>query len=481
MSRPRRVLGYARVSSEEQARGTSLGDQQEAIRSYASNRGLTVTTLYVEAESAIHEKIERREQMRLLLADIRKGDLVICDKLDRWSRDPAFTHTTVRDILAKGASFYAVSDRCDPSTSEGDTMLGFRVLFAREEHKRIKERMVGTRNLLRNRGWFAAGTPPLGYRRQHPKGFKGAEKNVLIIVPAEAETVRRIFALYLSGMSMARVADELGLKIDRVKDALHNRVYLGEMRNAASDWIRGKHESIVDVDTFVRAQRAIEERRLGGARPRAVASETSTWILRDVARCGRCGAKMTSAYGPLPARLHYYRCRARCMNATSRATNGSYVPVLEVERAFAPLVVARLGELREELAKGHDKPRAVVDHTEKRAKLARRRERYLEAYADETMTRDELRAAMAKLDAELMRLEAEESAANRPDALAEPKVRREMLREMDALAKAWRRARPELRRALVNQLCSAVKLVAGQEPRPVWRSLADLAAAAVRQ
>jgi site-specific DNA recombinase len=151
---PRRVLGYARVSSEEQARGTSLQDQQDAIRTYAAARKLKVDRFYVEAESAVHEKIERREQIQSLLRDVRKGDLVLCDKLDRWSRDPEFTYRSVRELLAAGASFYAVGDAIDASTPEGDTALGFRILFAREEHKRIKQRMVGTRQLLRDRGYY---------------------------------------------------------------------------------------------------------------------------------------------------------------------------------------------------------------------------------------------------------------------------------------------------------------------------------------
>ena len=42
-------------------------------------------------------------------------------------------------------------------------MLGFRILFAREEHKRIRQCMVGTRQLLRDRGYYVEGLPPFGY------------------------------------------------------------------------------------------------------------------------------------------------------------------------------------------------------------------------------------------------------------------------------------------------------------------------------
>src|SRR5690606_34672509 len=106
MPRPRRVIGYARVSSAEQALGTSLQDQQEAIKAHAKARGLTISKMYVEAESGVHEKFERREQIQALMRDVRAGDLILVDKIDRWSRDPEFTWKSVREVRERSASFY---------------------------------------------------------------------------------------------------------------------------------------------------------------------------------------------------------------------------------------------------------------------------------------------------------------------------------------------------------------------------------------
>lgn len=68
-----RALGYCRVSSLEQATGTSLRDQQAAIEAHAAARGVVLAHVYVEAESGIHENNERREQMQALLRDVRRG------------------------------------------------------------------------------------------------------------------------------------------------------------------------------------------------------------------------------------------------------------------------------------------------------------------------------------------------------------------------------------------------------------------------
>jgi site-specific DNA recombinase len=467
-----RVLGYARVSSVEQTLGTSLQDQQDAIERYASSKRLKVSRFYVESESGIHEKIERREQMRALMADVRAGDLVLCDKLDRWSRDAEFSYGSIRKILAVGARFYAVADCVDPSTDEGDTALGFRILFAREEHKRIKLRLVGTRQLLRDRGYYVEGPPPFGYRR-NDEAPKRLDRNVLVIVPKEAAIVRKVFALYLRGRSMPEIGDELGIILSTVKRILDRRTYIGEIETSKG-WIRGHHEPIVDAATFHRAREIATSKRRGGSGT----SETSDWILRDVARCGQCGAKMSAAYGrkdEVPRR-YYYRCVRRCTSLGTRATNGGHVPVRPVEEEAAAMVLERLEELRDLLAAGPapEKRRKVVDVAEQRAELAKRRERLLQTFEDGHTTRERLRDRMAALDAERLRLDAQEAEAGRPRPTVA--VYREALRDVSSLRKAWRVATPEARRQMVNRLAVAVMVQNGKSPAPRWRPVEELVA-----
>ena len=466
--RPRRVLGYARVSSSEQAIGTSLDDQQAAITAYAETRGLSIAHMFVEAESAVHEKIERREQMRLLLADVREGDLVLCHRLDRWSRDAEFSYRTIREILAAGASFFSVEERCDPATSEGDTALGFRILFAREEHKRIKLRTVGTRRLLRDRGYYVEGLPPYGYARQDTKGI---QRNVLRPVPDEAETVRRVFAMCIAGRPISKIADAVGVKRDLVHDILRRRVYMGEIQNTSGAWIRAQHEPIIAPDVFARAREAVDGRRLIGRRERPEGAETATWLLRDVVRCALCHGPMSAAYAGTPeARRHYYRCYRKC---TPR-----HVRVDAVERVVADMIAERLVELRDELSREPERPSETRPSTNWAAKLeknASRRARTLEAHADGHMTREELRTRMAALESERLTIEAK-AAHDAPSPLAKPEVRAEALRDLRQLQRAWRGGKPVVRREIATHLLVSVLIAADREPLPAWRSATDLAA-----
>ncbi len=477
-----RVVGYARVSSEEQAKGTSLQDQQNALRAYAKARGLDVERFYVESESAVYEKIERRDQIRALLSDLRAGDLVLCDKIDRWSRDPIFTLQSVKDILAAGASFYAVADACDPSTRDGDSMLGFRAIMAKEEHKRIRERTVGTRKILRDQGYYVEGLPPLGYRR--PKGGKDRlSKNVLEIVPADAELVRDLYSRCIRGESIGDIQRYLttarrGRTWDKklINTILRNRTYRGEVKATDGTWIKGQHEPIVTAALHQKAGAALKSRQKGGAKLQAT-SHTRTWLLREVAVCAACGAKISASYGAPKSGSgakysYYYSCSAKC--------GARYIPVEPTDEAASTLITERLVELREHLARESEAPQRTkaLDFKAARERLQARRARLFDAYSDPDvgMTKADLRAAVSELDAKLGDLAVKEADAARVDPLSLPAVRRDTLKHVEQVAKAWRGLAAEGRRAVVRELVHEVRLAREAPPKFKWKSAEEIAA-----
>lgn len=226
---------------------------------------------------------------------------------------------------------------------------------------------------------------------------------------------------------------------------------------------------------FADAQAALERRRYGARTARAE-SETETWWLRNAARCGLCGAKMSAAYaGDHDARRYYYRCYARC---TSR-----YVPVRAAEEEVSPLVAARLAELRPSIVEvvAASRTRALVasrmaelrpvNVDAKLEQITRRRARYVEAYADGALERDELRAKLAKLDDDRTRILAQAA----PEEPIVPAKGEAAIREAGAMARAWKNATPTHRRAIVATIAVAVYLAPEQAARVEWVSAEDLA------
>ena len=459
----RRAIGYARVSSLAQALGTSLEDQQRRIRAHAKARGLTVAKMYVEAESAGRKKLEQRHQMRALMADLREGDAVIADKLDRWSRDPEHTYRSTREIREAGGEFLTVTEGIDGSPT-GLIMLDVCIMQARQELERIRERMVGTRKILRNAGYYVEGLPPLGYARQE-NAAERIDRNVLVIEPQAARTARTIFRLAAAGKTLREMVLASGLEKSRIHKMVRQRVYLGELQDSEGRWRKAKHPPLIDAALFERAQVGFTARRHGRADGNATA-RTATWVLRDVARCLRCGRRMTAVYGNTQL---YYRCFAKCTT--------KHVRVDVVEAAFAPMALARLESLRVELSKETESGpavRQVTDYTKRREALARRRESYVEMRADGMLTREQLREKMAKVDAETLKLDAEEGAAKKRSPFRDTKVRRSALASLDKLRDAWARATPQQRRRIVNLMAIVVGMEAGAEPVPTWRNAEDL-------
>lgn len=473
MSKPGRVFGYARVSGAEQGRhGTSLAVQQDEIRRYCEYHRLVEPDLMSEVESAAIEKIERRRVLGKVVENALPGDTILVSRVDRWSRDLVHGVESVRALVKRGVGWISIGESIDASTSAGDSLLGLMAWAADNERKRIKERTVGRRKAMRDEGRYVEGPPPIGYRRE-----RGGH---LHIVSEESELVREVFRRCIAGESIAQlvksVASDFGYLRDKkaIHIILRNRVYLGEVRTSRGEWIAA-HEPIIDGATFRRAAASMASRKLSGRAPSAE-SHTSGWLLRDVARCAECGSGMSSAYrmGRSNNRYtFYYLCRAR---QTRRSCAAKYVRVDAAHDLAGDLVLERLRELREQLAAGPavERKRPVARASTTRESIERKRVRLIDLAADGAIGRDDLRKRLSRLDEELSALEEHEYMATQKASLRSPEVRRELLRNVRELERAWSGASQQVRRAIVKRLAVAVDLSADRPPIPEWRTLEQL-------
>ena len=186
---------------------------------------------------------------------------------------------------------------------------------------------------------------------------------------------------------------------------------------------------------------------------------------------------MGSAYaGPKDARRYYYRCVKGCRALGPRERTGAYVPVRDVEKKAEPLIVARLQELKEELAREPKRAarRPAQDFAGRRAQIEQRRAKLLDLYLEGRWSKEILDQRMAKIDAEALRLDGEEQAALAPSPLADAGARRAVLLEVGAIAKAWRKAGREARREIVGHLVIAASVSPGKAPRFEWRPAEEL-------
>ena len=95
------VIGYTRVSTEEQVDGTSLAEQRRQIAGLAMTAGLEGLE-YIEDAGVSGVTPILRRPAGARLADLQRGDVVIVAKLDRLSRDLIDALTVIRDWEAAG-------------------------------------------------------------------------------------------------------------------------------------------------------------------------------------------------------------------------------------------------------------------------------------------------------------------------------------------------------------------------------------------
>jgi site-specific DNA recombinase len=195
-----RIASYARYSDDKQS-AASIADQHVANRRHASTIGGPVIAEY--SDPAISGASLDRPGMQALLrsAYARDIDVVVCESLDRLSRD-------LEDIAAiyKRLSFAGVRIVTVAEGDIGELHVGLkgtmnRLFLTDLAHK--------TRRGLRGRALAgkSAGGMSFGYR--HVRGETGIRIGEREIEPTEAATVRRIFEAYVAGQSPKSIARSL--------------------------------------------------------------------------------------------------------------------------------------------------------------------------------------------------------------------------------------------------------------------------------
>ena len=279
---------YTRKSSEEglEQDFNSLDAQREAceafVRSQASEGWRALDTRY--DDGGFSGGSMARPSLQRLLADIAAGrvEVVVVYKIDRLTRALADFARIVECFDRHGVSFVSVTQAFNTTSSMGRLTLNVLLSFAQFERELTGERIRDKIAASKARGMWMGGNLPLGYDLPEPG------RRALVLDPAEAGTVRTIFAKYLELGSVRALETWLraeGIRSKRRTTAggrtiggqplnrgalfhmLRNPVYLGMIRHRGKRHA-GMHPAIVDAEVFERVQRQLDAKaqRQGASR-----------------------------------------------------------------------------------------------------------------------------------------------------------------------------------------------------------------------
>jgi DNA invertase Pin-like site-specific DNA recombinase len=194
-------LPYLRVSTDKQAEeGLGLASQEKAIRALLRQRRVTPSRFF--EDHGVSGAVEDRPALSELLQSLGPGDVVVVARLDRLARDLLTQEVLLRDVRQHGADVVSCSnaenDYLKDDPQDPTRKLIRQVLGAVSEFERalIKLRLHRGRALKAERGGFAYGSPPFGYR---------ADGGELVPVPEEQAAIQLAVELFRSGASLREI------------------------------------------------------------------------------------------------------------------------------------------------------------------------------------------------------------------------------------------------------------------------------------
>lgn len=195
-----RAVGYARVSSEEQAeKGMSLDLQRAKIRAYAELRDLELVEI-IEDAGISAKNLNRPGMHRLLeLARTKQIQAVIVLKLDRMFRSTTDALETTKQFEQWGVAFHSLNETVDTESAMGRFFFTLLAATAEMERGIISERTKAVLNHKREQG-KVYGPTPYGFQR---------DGDILIVDKAEEEAVELVLKLRSQGWNYSKIAREL--------------------------------------------------------------------------------------------------------------------------------------------------------------------------------------------------------------------------------------------------------------------------------
>lgn len=200
-----RVIGYTRVSTQEQAtEGMSLDAQASRVRAWAEATGAEVVEVVrdegVSGTKLLAERPGGRRIADLLDARRPAADAVVVVRMDRLGRDAAEQLALLKRFRAGKVGLVAIAQQIDLATPHGRAMAQIGAVFAELERSLIAERTAEALTELRQQGraWNHA-----------PFGWDIVDGR-LVANLTEQDSLARIRDLRAAGTSYHKVAAILG-------------------------------------------------------------------------------------------------------------------------------------------------------------------------------------------------------------------------------------------------------------------------------
>lgn len=202
------IVLYTRVSTETQAKGESLADQEHDGRAWAESNGHTVVAHYTDPGLSGALSASERPGLVDALEALSSGaiDALVLRDLDRLARELTVQEAVLAQVWSRpGTSVFEYAAgrevlRDDPDDPMRTAMRQVQGVFAQLERAMIAKRLRDARRSKARRGQHANGPAPYGWRTQDGE---------LIPVAAEQSLLDCIRKERAAGLNQTEIAEVL--------------------------------------------------------------------------------------------------------------------------------------------------------------------------------------------------------------------------------------------------------------------------------
>ena len=365
-----RVAAYCRVSTDSNDQKESLDTQKKHYESWIKMHSNWEFAGVFYDFGISGTKADARDGLQALLYECRIGriDYILTKSISRFARNTVDSLTNIRKLKEKNIAVFFEKEGINTLEGSGELLITILSSQAQEE----------SRNISENCHWGIVRRFEVGQVIVNHNKFLGYTKDKdgnLVVVPEEAELVRRIYRLFLEGNSsyrIKRILESEGIRtvtgntvwqatvIDKM---LTNEKYMGDallQKTYTVDFLTKKkvvnkgivpqyyieddHEAIIPKELFYRVQE--EKARRGNIYRAAIKKKrgeekskySGKYALSGLMICAECGQpyrrQVWSKYGKKSA---VWRCDNRLKHGSERCKNS---PTLKEEILHEAIMMA---------------------------------------------------------------------------------------------------------------------------------------------
>jgi len=311
-----RVAAYCRVSTDSDEQATSYDAQIEHYTAYINGHpDWTLAGIYAD-DGISGTNTKKREEFNRMIDECMAGsiDMVITKSISRFARNTLDCLKYIRQLKEKNIPVFFEKENINSMDSKGEVMLTIMASLAQQESQSLSQNVK-----LGLQYRYQQGDIQVNCNRF--LGFSKDENKRLIVVPEEAEIIKRIYREYLEGASMLKI--KRGLEADgilngagnekwhtsNINQILRNEKYIGDallQKTYTTDfltktrvknhgvvpqyYVENSHEAIIPREIFMRVQEELIQRRIVHTSPNGK-NRTFSCIhcFSNMIVCGGCG------------------------------------------------------------------------------------------------------------------------------------------------------------------------------------------------